>query len=118
MLPRPRLLILASQLGLHFTCEGRVNVPPGDGLLAWGETLAGAGSDEESPQVAPSEFVPRVRCGFVLRVDISEPTDFGSLGGFVLGFLTESSIEGNNRKSEGKIEKGGKKVDKKKKLKN
>lgn len=81
----PRLVILASQLGLQFTCEGRVNVPPGDGLLAWGETLAGAGSDEESPQIATSEFFPRVRCGFVLRVDMDEPTGFGSLSGLSSG---------------------------------
>ncbi|KAK1660031.1 hypothetical protein BDP55DRAFT_677582, partial [Colletotrichum godetiae] len=56
---RPRLVILASQLGLHFTCEGRVN----------------------SPQIAPSEFVPRVRCGPVLRVDIDEPTGFEKKNG-------------------------------------
>lgn len=86
------------------------------GMGCWrgGKLLLGP-DPMKSPRGLRTEFVPRVRCGFVLRVDISEPTDFGSLGGFVLGFLTESSIEGNNRKSEGKIEKGGKKVDKKKK---
>ncbi|KAK1490402.1 hypothetical protein CTAM01_10691 [Colletotrichum tamarilloi] len=76
----PRLVILASQLGLHFTCEGRVN----------------------SPQVAPSEFFPRVRCGFVLRVDIDEPTGFGS--------LAESSVEGNNRRSGVKSRRMGRKL--------